>query len=213
MPLAAPARTTARVAGSRSGVPRPHLRDCEIGHDDHRRRKDIVLDVVRVPHVQRCGREEQRGYERSAAVSKPHREPVEQKNTSRARQDPERTAGRIDSAGVGEIEMGNLRERPDATGKPRPPEIHTDPREEHVEEEGRIQKIVRVQRSLPHGQGPGHDRDFIRVVDRGKAELEPNQPEDKRERADGDQRQYPSTRLRLASLGPGRAQKLRPCEM
>ena len=95
-------RDAARRAGERAcraaaGRPArahgPDARHREVGEDDRQRRRDVVLDVVRVAHVQRRDGQEDRRRDRRPMIGQPRAEPVEHGNRRRARGDAER-AGR-----------------------------------------------------------------------------------------------------------------------
>ena len=68
------------LAGAVRTCTRPHARHRQVGDDDCQGRRHIVLDVMRVPHVQRGHGEEDRGRDRGAVIGEARRQPVERGN-------------------------------------------------------------------------------------------------------------------------------------
>ena len=182
---------------------RPHARHRQVGEDDRQRRRHIVLDVMRVADVQRGHGEEDRRRDRGAMIGQARRQPVERGNRGRAGRDAKRPAGRIDAGRVGEVQLLQRADGRDLAAQPHPRQIHSDPGEQHVEVERRIEKVVRVERPTGKAKRPRHDRDFVRVVHRGKAVLQADDAQAERERAD--ERPAPTTFASApsSSLAPG----------
>ncbi len=99
---------------------RPHARHRQVGDDDCQGRRHIVLDVMRVPHVQRGHGEEDRGRDRGAMIGEARRQPVEGGNRGRAGRDAKRAAGRIDAGRIGEVQLLQRADGRDLAAQPHP---------------------------------------------------------------------------------------------
>ena len=91
------ARRRTRRRRGRVALPRtsafgrgPHARHGEVGKDDHQRRRDIVLHVVRVANGQRGDSEEERRRDSRASVGQTRAQPVDRGNRCRAGGDTQR---------------------------------------------------------------------------------------------------------------------------
>ena len=151
-----------------------------------------MLDVVRVAHVKRRDREEDGGGSGGATAADPPPEPVDEPHRRGPGGDAERPAGGVDPGGVRVVQPLQCRQRRHPPGRPDEREVDADPREQDVEVERRVEEVVRVQRALREAERARHDGHFVRVVDRGEPELQPDQAKCRRHHQDCRQHEVPA---------------------
>ena len=146
---------------------------------------------MRIAHVRRCDSQEERRRQPGARSENAPSEHVHEGDGRDTTDDAQRTPGEIDAARIDEELRLERRQRRHETGDPAGGEPGADPREEDVEIERRVEKVVGIEIAGRKGERARHDRDFVGVVDRWQPEGQSRHAQPRREGQHRDERQPP----------------------
>ncbi len=148
-----------------------------------------MFDVVRVAHSKRGDGEQQRRCQPARAAVQARAELVKRRHCQHAEKGRQRSAGEHDTGRVDEKRALECSDGPVPACQTAHDEEHSFPGEEHVEVQGRIKKIVRVEIALCEGKGAIEDPWLIGMMEIGESPAEAPDPE--REAQDTDRAKRP----------------------
>ena len=153
-----------------------------MGEHGKQRDRDIELDVMGVTDSQRRDGEKQRRRKSNGAAIETRAKPGHGTCRGGAHQRCQRSrrkdvARRIDKVGVLKCLEGA-----EPSCGPSDQKIEPLPREQRVEIQGRVEKVVRVRVAFGEGQGAVEDWPFVHVEDAGQSETEAPQAQPESQR-------------------------------